>query len=112
MNRIFLLPLLAAPLLIASPTSLIASPASSFSRVERGNLTFENVPESNAELTAKLRDYLNARQATPLGWTPKDKLLIATRFGDIDQLHLVQQAAGARRQLTFLQEPVAEADPT
>jgi len=109
MNRIFLLPLLAAPLLIASPTSLIASPASSFSRVERGNLTFENVPESNAELSAKLGDYMNARQATPLGWTPQDQLLIATRFGDVDQLHLVQQAAGARRQLTFLQEPVAEA---
>jgi dipeptidyl aminopeptidase/acylaminoacyl peptidase len=102
MKRIFLLPLLAAPLLITSQ-------AFCFSRVERGNLTFENVPESTTELTAKLGDYLNARQATPLGWTPKGQLLISTRFGDSDQLHLVAQAAGARRQLTFLQEPVTEA---
>jgi dipeptidyl aminopeptidase/acylaminoacyl peptidase len=102
MNRIFLLPLLAAPLLIA-PHAL------GFSRVERGNLTFENIPESTTELTAKLGDYLNARQASPLGWTPKGQLVIATRFGDVDQLHLVEQAAGTRRQLTFLQDPVREA---
>jgi dipeptidyl aminopeptidase/acylaminoacyl peptidase len=102
MNRFFLLPLLAAPLLIASQ-------ASSFSRIERGNLTFEDVPDPTAELTAKLGDYLNARQAAPLGWTPKDQLVIATRFGDVDQLHLVEQAAGTRRQLTFLQDPVNEA---
>jgi dipeptidyl aminopeptidase/acylaminoacyl peptidase len=102
MNRIFLLPLLAAPLLIAAQ-------ALSFSRVERGNLTMENIPEAPAELAAQLGDYLNARQANPLGWTPKDQLLIATRFGDVDQLHLVEQVAGTRRQLTFMQDPVAEA---
>ena len=53
--------------------------------------------------------YLSARQATPLGWSPKGQLLIATRFGDVDQLHLVEQAGGARRQLTFLHEPITEA---
>jgi hypothetical protein len=37
------------------------------------------------------------------------QLLIATRFGDVDQLHLVEQPGGARRQLTFLHEPVTEA---
>ncbi len=50
--------------------------------------------------------YLSARQATPLGWSPKGQLLIATRFGDVDQLHSVEQAGGARRQLTFLHEPI------
>jgi dipeptidyl aminopeptidase/acylaminoacyl peptidase len=101
MNRIFLMLLAAA--------GLIASQAQGFSRVERGNLTLENIPEAPADLAGKLADYLNSRQATPLGWTPKDQLLIATRFGDVDQLHLVEHAAGARRQLTFLQEPVTEA---
>jgi dipeptidyl aminopeptidase/acylaminoacyl peptidase len=101
MNRIYLM-LLAAG-------SLIASQAQGFSRVERGNLTLENIPEAPAELVGKLADYLNSRQATPLGWTPQDQLLITTRFGDVDQLHLVEHAAGARRQLTFLQEPVTEA---
>ena len=42
-------------------------------------------------------------------WSPKGQLLIATRFADVDQLHLVEQAGGARRQLTFLHEPITEA---
>jgi len=48
--------------------------------------------------------YPRARQATPLGWSPKGQMLISTRFGDVDQLHVVEQAAGDRRQLTFLHE--------
>ena len=101
MNRIYLL-LLAVPLLANMP-------ALAGSRVERGNLTFDNIPEAPADLAEKLDGYLNARQATPLGWSPQGQLLIATRFGDVDQLHLVDQAGGARRQLTFLHEPIAEA---
>jgi dipeptidyl aminopeptidase/acylaminoacyl peptidase len=102
MNRIYLLLLLTAPLL---------APALSFavSRVERGNLTFENIPEAPAELVEKLDGYLSARQATPLGWSPLGQLLIATRFGEVDQLHLVERPGGDRRQLTFLHEPVTEA---
>src|SRR5271170_5761964 len=102
MYRIYLLLLLAAPLLPDAP--LMA-----FSRVERGNLTFENIPDAPPALLEKLDGYLNGRQATPLGWSPTGQLLIATRFGDVDQLHLVEQAGGARRQLTFLRDPVTQA---
>src|SRR5580698_292111 len=102
MNRIYLLPLLAASLLTDSR-------AFALTRVERGNLTFENISQADAELTEKLDGYLNARQATPLGWSPKGQLLIATRFADVEQLHLVEQPGGARRQLTFLREPITEA---
>src|SRR5271168_3347685 len=102
MHRIYLSPLLAAALLINAS-------AAAFLRVERGNLTFENIPDVPADLTEKLDGYLNARQATPLGWSPKGQLLIATRFADVDQLHLVEQAGGARRQLTFLHEPITQA---
>ena len=102
MNRIYLFLLLAAPLLSHS----LALPVT---RVERGNLTFENIPQVPAELAEKLDGYLNARQATPLGWSPKGQLLIATRFADVDQLHLVEQPGGALRQLTFLHEPITEA---
>jgi dipeptidyl aminopeptidase/acylaminoacyl peptidase len=76
------------------------------SRVERGNLIFDNIPEAPADLSEKLDEYLNARQATPLGWSPKGQLLIATRFADVDQLHLVEKAGGDRRQLTYLHEPI------
>jgi dipeptidyl aminopeptidase/acylaminoacyl peptidase len=102
MNRIYLWLLLAAPLL----TDLQAF---AVTRVERGNLTFENIPPAPAELAEKLDGYLNARQATPLGWSPQGQLLIATRFADVEQLHLVEQPRGARRQLTFLHEPITEA---
>jgi len=83
--------------------------AAALARVERGNLTFDNIPEAPADLAEKLDGYLNARQATPLGWSPKGQLLIATRFGDVEQLHLVEQAGGARRQLTFLRDPITSA---
>jgi dipeptidyl aminopeptidase/acylaminoacyl peptidase len=101
MNRIYLLLLVAL--------LLSGSRAFAVTRVERGTLTFENVPQAAPEFAAKLADYLNARQATPLGWSPQGQLLIATRFADVDQLHLVDQARGARRQLTFLHEPISEA---
>src|SRR5271154_4940785 len=103
MNRINPLPLLIAASLIV-PLSAFAQ-----SQVERGNLTFDNIPEAPAELVDKLDAYLNARQATPLGWSPKGQLLITTRCGDVDQLHLVEQAGGARRQLTFLRDPITTA---
>src|SRR5580698_8457921 len=83
--------------------------AGALTRVERGSLTFENIPEPTAELAEKLNAYLSARQALPLGWSPKGQLLISTRFGDVDQLHLVEQAAGERRQLTFAREPISHA---
>ncbi len=88
---------------------LPALPAAALPRIERGNLIFDNIPEPAAGLSEKLDAYLNARQATPLGFSPKGQLLIATRFGDVDQLHLVERPGGERRQLTFLREPVAQA---
>jgi len=102
MTRIYLLLLLVAPLSAGSA-------ALGASRVERGSLTYENIPQAPADLAEKLDGYLNARQATPLGWSPKGQLLIATRFADVDQLHLVEAPGGARRQLTFQHEPITEA---
>jgi dipeptidyl aminopeptidase/acylaminoacyl peptidase len=36
-------------------------------------------------------------------------LLIATRFGNVDQLHVVDHAGAERRQITFLREPITQA---
>jgi dipeptidyl aminopeptidase/acylaminoacyl peptidase len=83
--------------------------AGTLTRVERGSLIFENIPEPSAELVEKLNAYLSARQATPLGFSPKGQLLISTRLGDVDQLHLVEHPGGDRRQLTFLNEPITQA---
>ena len=96
-----------APLLSIWAALLLLSPGSRAApRVERGNLIFDNIPEAPADLVEKLDGYLSARQATPLGWSPKGELMIATRFGNVDQLHVVANAAGERRQLTFVRDPV------
>ncbi|HTV98457.1 MAG TPA: prolyl oligopeptidase family serine peptidase [Steroidobacteraceae bacterium] len=96
----FLLPLLAAPLLWAS-APLQAAP------VVRGNLILDGVPDRPLESAEVLDAYLGARQASLLGFGAKGQLLIATRFGDVDQLHLVDQPLGERRQITFLRDPIA-----
>jgi Tol biopolymer transport system component len=98
MSRSFLPSLLAAPLL--SVGVAWAAP---------GNLIVTGIPQQSA-LTADQRPtldaYLSARQARPQGFTGRGKVLIATRFGDVDELHVVDQAQGARRQLTFTHQPV------
>jgi dipeptidyl aminopeptidase/acylaminoacyl peptidase len=102
MRRILFLQGVAAPLLLA------VAGAAAAAVVVRGNLVFDNIPELNAAAADTLDDYLSAREAKPLGWSPKGQLLIVTRFGDVDQLHVVEHAGGERRQLTFLREPVIE----
>ena len=102
MTRNYLCALLLSPLLLHS-ASLAAS------HVERGNLIFDNIPDASAEFAETLEGYLSARQATPLNWSPKGQLLIATRFADVEQLHVVDRAGGERRQITFLHEPISAA---
>jgi dipeptidyl aminopeptidase/acylaminoacyl peptidase len=105
MSRSFLLSLSAAPLLAAGVAW--SAPA-----IVRGNLILDGIPEQSA-LTAdkldKLDAYLSAREARPQGFGAKGQVLIATRFGEVDELHLVDQALGARRQMTFIREPVVRA---
>ena len=76
---------------------------------ERGNLVLDNIPPVETALTAKLDDYMNARGATFVDWLPDGGMLIATRFGDVEQLHRVAQPLGMREQLTFSREPVSVA---
>src|SRR5688572_13921059 len=83
--------------------------AGAVQRVERGNLVMEDIPQMPAELTGKLERYLHGRQAAFLDWTPEGAMLIATRFGDVDQVHRVEQPMGDRRQLTFYNEPITRA---
>jgi len=76
---------------------------------ERGNLVLDNVPPVDTPLTAKLDDYMNSRGASFVDWLPDGGVLIATRFGDVEQLHRVAMPLGAREQLTFYREPVTNA---
>lgn len=72
------------------------------------NLVAEGVPAIPAELRAGVARYLEFRAASFNSWHPaRREMLIATRFADSTQLHQVKTPGGARKQLTFLSEPVA-----
>ena len=75
-------------------------------RRERGNLIFDNIPVPDAALAARLHRYLESRQASLLDWLPDGSLLIATRFGETEQVHRVAAPLSVREQLTFYAEPV------
>jgi dipeptidyl aminopeptidase/acylaminoacyl peptidase len=79
-------------------------------KVERGNLVIDGIPEIPERVSQRLNQYQNTRSAGIAGWLPDGSgIIIATRFGDTAQLHLVSEPGGARRQLTFFEEPVSGA---
>ncbi len=82
-------------------------------RIVQGQLEIEGVPPVSDALLARLHPYQNTRQATFRGWLG-DGILIGTRFGNTSQLHRVETPLGARRQITFFEEPVgaAQVSPT
>src|SRR5688500_2513555 len=72
------------------------------------NLVVEGVPSIPPELRAEAARYMEFRAAAFNSWHPvRREMLITTRFADTPQLHLVKTPGGARKQLTFLPEPVA-----
>lgn len=74
-----------------------------------GQLILRGVPAIPAALVNRLSQYQNVRSAAFLDWTRNGKgIYIRTRFGDISQIHKVHAAAGARVQLTWVQEPIGE----
>ena len=76
---------------------------------ERGNLILEGIPAPDPALDERLERYLHARQAAFLDWLPDGSMLIATRFGEVDQIHRLAAPLGMREQLTFYPEPVNSA---
>ncbi len=71
------------------------------------NLVVDGVPKIPAALVETAGRYGSYRTASLVDWNPtKRQMLIATRFGDTPQLHLVKMPGGARRQLTFYPDSV------
>jgi dipeptidyl aminopeptidase/acylaminoacyl peptidase len=94
--------LLALPALaIAAPVTAVEKPAA---------LVADGIPAVPAELAAKTRPYMEFRTAGFLGWHPTERsMLIATRFGNTNQVHRVTRPGGARQQLTFEQDRISGA---
>ncbi|WP_160151729.1 alpha/beta fold hydrolase [Microbulbifer sp. ALW1] len=89
----------------------------SFAAVEsrtlnNGNLVLEDIPAIPARVADDLNRYQSVRSAGFVGWVEgAEGLYVSTRFGEVNQLHRVDQPGGARRQLTFFQEPVGQVSP-
>ncbi|ENZ80982.1 MULTISPECIES: prolyl oligopeptidase family serine peptidase [Caulobacter] len=65
------------------------------------------IPRDLVEATAP---YLQARHADFLGWNAADhSMLIKTRFGGSNQVHVVAKPDGDRRQISFESEPILTA---
>lgn len=100
MNRTFIL------ILLAFALPFTAASQDEVKRVERGNLVMEDIPEIPQDIKDRLSQYLATRSAGFADWSPREGMLISTRFGNTSQLHHVDRPMGARRQLTFFEEPV------
>lgn len=78
--------------------------------VPNENLVVDGVPKIPASVAEAVGRYTEFRSAGFLSWHPtRREMLIATRFGDTNQVHLVKLPGGARRQLTFFPERVGRA---
>ena len=69
------------------------------------NLVVEGIPAIPASIADDVARYTEFRTASIASWHPtRREMLISTRFGDTNQVHLVKMPGGARTQLTFSRE--------
>jgi len=74
------------------------------------NLIVKNIPSIPVSLINDVRLYTESRSASPVDWHPQRReMLISTRFGNTAQLHYLSMPLGARKQITFFDEPVGNA---
>lgn len=107
-----LAPALALALALPSPPALPAQPEAGSAETVPvpGSMLTRGVPPIPAAAVEDLRPFENIRSARVEDWHPRERrLLITTRFAQTRQVHEVDRPAGARRQLTFYEEPVANA---
>jgi dipeptidyl aminopeptidase/acylaminoacyl peptidase len=115
MKRIALLLLFlagcSAPPPAPSGTNVPASPAPVPARTKSPGvpaaIATEGVPAVPEEITKRLAQYHSARSAAFEDFGPDGSILIATRFAETVQLHLVPFPGGRREQITFSDEPMS-----
>ncbi|GIT40507.1 MAG: hypothetical protein Ct9H300mP9_3570 [Candidatus Neomarinimicrobiota bacterium] len=63
-------------------------------------------PRFPQEIEDRSRQYRNTRSASCRSWLRDGSgMIIGTRFGETSQIHIVERSMGARRQITFFEEP-------
>ena len=90
------------------PTAVFAAdPAPLAVVAPNENLIVDGMPPVPATVAETAARYGEFRAATLADWHPDGKsMLILTRFGDTNQVHLVNTPGGARTQLTFFPDRV------
>jgi dipeptidyl aminopeptidase/acylaminoacyl peptidase len=106
----------AAATAVASPAASTAPAASTPPAVSApadaklpvpGSIVARHVPPIPLSVVEALQPYENMRSAALADWHPSERrLLVLTRFGQVNQLHEVAMPLGDRTQLTFYDEPV------
>ncbi len=92
------------------PLSLPAAEPEAKTLTPPDSLALDGVPPIPAEIAERVGRYTESRAATFLDWQPQHAaMLILTRFGDTNQVHLVTQPGGARTQLTFFSDRINDA---
>lgn len=96
-------------LLTALALSAIASAEVETRTVNDGQLVMEDIPEIPNAIVGALNRYQNVRSAGFRDWSHDGRsIYVATGFGDVDSLHRVDMPGGARRQITFFDEPIGD----
>ena len=73
-------------------------------------MVVDGIPKIPATLADAAGGYGSYRAASLVDWHPtRREMLIATRFGDTPQLHVVKMPEGSRQQLTFFPDAVTSA---
>jgi dipeptidyl aminopeptidase/acylaminoacyl peptidase len=74
------------------------------------NLVLQGIPDVPMEMVERVGPYTEYRSAIFSDWHPtRREIAVLTRFGDTQQLHLVNHPGGARKQLTFFRDRVGAA---
>ncbi len=101
---------LASLLLALLPIHLVAAEPSAKILTPPDSLLLDGLPPIPSEVEEQVGRYTESRAADFLDWHPsKPEMLILTRFGDTNQVHLVTQPGGARTQLTFFSDRINDA---
>ncbi len=101
MKKIFFIAVFFCETVFAQQKEVIA-PAS--------NLIAEGIPPIPASIANEVLGYSESRSAGFSAWHPKrTEMIINTRFANVRQLHYVKMPMGARKQITFFNEPVTNA---
>jgi dipeptidyl aminopeptidase/acylaminoacyl peptidase len=101
---------LSSALVLLASAAVVASPAAAQTIAQPAAIVVDGAPAIPQALAAAAAPYLQARHANFLGWNTRDRsMLVKTRFGGTDQVHVVAKPDGDRRQISFENEPILAA---